>query len=92
MPNKCEVHLKHKSILTTISVFEDRLLMLHTDFMSEQFPMNNIGINVSPRPESTKLEIMHNDTETHQSLYFTKDSEESLMRFFILHGFPMPGY
>ena len=81
---------KHLDLPLDISVHENKLLMFHTPFMSQQFPLNSVGVEVTLYPEGTKLGIWHHDGETYQSLYIIKEDYQAVREFFKQLGFPVP--
>jgi hypothetical protein len=77
----------------TISVFENRLIMLHSDCICSQWQIDQTGVRLTPQDKDTiKLAFMHIGCSSgcHQSFYFKTESFDSIETFFKSYGFPVP--
>jgi len=75
------------------SVFEDKLLFLHSLFMSGQYLINPLAIDVIKHPHNTKVSFFMVDDKhckSYQAYYFKREEFEPLVSYFKSLGFPVP--
>ena len=74
----CDIELK-------FSVFDDKLLFLHSKFMSGQYILDLIDISVQKQPENIKVGFtctINGLSEDYQSYYFKSDEFSNLVKYF----------
>ena len=74
----CDIELK-------FSVFDDKLLFLHSQFMSGQYILDRVAIYVKKQPKNVKVSFTATDyglSEDYQSYYFKSAEYYDLMRYF----------
>lgn len=76
----------------TFSIFDDRLLFIHSPFTSSQLILNEMGVSLMPQEECLQLQFYLKGGENYLSLFFRTDQGESLYRYFKRLGYPMPDY
>ena len=75
----------------TFSVFEGKLLFLHSAFMSGQYDIDLIGVDITKQSSSVKVAFMSLvATENYASYYFEADEFEALTDYFRQLKFPVP--
>ena len=92
MNNTLDTHLQSGRLPIRFTYHEDRLLMVHTDFMSQQFPIDKLGIEVVNYPKCCKIGFWHGDGDTYQSLYIVPEDYGRVYRWFKKWGWPVPQY
>ena len=93
--NKMQYHernfeLWHKTGEITFSIYEDRLLFIHSDFTSSQLVLNEIGVQLLEQPKNTKLSFLSTKSEQCVQLYFEPSEFKPLKDYFQSLGFPVP--
>ncbi len=77
----------------TFSVFDDKLLFLHSDFMSGQYDIDSIGVDITKQPNSVKVAFMSvwkRTVNNYASYYFEAIEFEALRDYFRQLKFPVP--
>jgi len=77
----------------TFSVFENKLLFVHSQFMSGQYIMSRIGVIITDPLNSAKVAFISTDfglSDDYQSYYFKIKEYEELIRYFKGLGYPAP--
>lgn len=69
--------------------FKNRLLFLHTDTMSAQLVLNDIGVQIQRQPKNIKVGFLSTKSEAYHSFYFMLDEYFKLRNFFKLLNFPL---
>ena len=76
----------------TFSIFDDRLLFIHSPFTSSQLILNEMGVNLLPQESCLQLQFYLKGGENYLSLMFRTDQAEGLYKYFLRLGYPMPDY
>lgn len=83
----------------TFSVFEQRLLFIHSDFTSSQLGLDDFGIEVTNNIETIKLGFWFTLTkkdgtpsDQFLSFYFALEEFKPLQKYFRALGYPVPEY
>lgn len=94
-----EIPLKDNSSNVVITILdepmEQKLIMLHSKYFSEQFGLNTTGItlelNINQELKKSLMILRMTSTrdDTHQSLYLEPEKFNELQLFFRKSGFPM---
>ena len=77
----------------TFSVFDGKLLFLHSDFMSGQYDIDLIGVDVMKQSDHVKVAFMSTLSRTvnnYASYYFEASEFEALRDYFRQLKFPVP--
>ena len=69
------------------SVLDDRLFMIHGEFISAQWPLDKVGIRVEKQPTNIKLSILSMVNQSYQAFYFERIEYQKLFDYFHLLGF-----
>lgn len=76
----------------TITIHEDRLIMLHSANICSQWPINKVGVMLTRQGKGIiKLAFMGlgDAVESYQSFYFIAENYELIDLLFKRYGFPM---
>ena len=76
----------------TLSIFENRMLFIHSVFISAQWVLDKTGVEVSDNINSIKLALHNHNIETYQSFYFELEESEKLYLYFKALRYPLRGY
>lgn len=79
----------------TFSVCDGKLLFLHSDFMSGQYDIDSIGVDITEQPNSVKVAFMSiwaRTTNNYASYYFEAGELQPLTDYFRQLKFPVPGH
>ena len=68
---------------------QQRLIMLHSKYFSEQFGLNTTGVSLERNEYAMILRMTSTKDDTHQSLYLEPAKFNELQLFFKKAGFPM---
>ncbi len=70
----------------TFSVCDNKLLFLHSDFMSGQYDIDSIGVDITKQPDSVKVAFMSiwaRTVDNYASYYFEVSEFEALRDYFL---------
>ncbi len=79
----------------TFSICDGKLLFLHSDFMSGQYDINLISVNITKQPNNVKVafvSIWSRTIDNYASYYFEADELGSLTDYFRQLKFPVPDH
>jgi len=72
------------------SVFDNKLLFIHSQFTSTQFALDEFGIRVEKYDDFAQVALMFKGGENYLSLLFNGDEFDSLVKYFRVLGYPVP--
>lgn len=74
----------------TFSVFDDKLLFIHSNFTSSQFWLDDFGVQVMHQGKNVQVGLMFKNGHNYLSLFFRGDQYDTLLRYFRQLGYPCP--
>lgn len=82
--------LNNSFVSITFSVFDKKLLFLHSQFTSSQFVLDEFGVRVIKNRSSVKVEFMFTNSMQAIGLYFDINEYDALVAYFKSLGYPVP--
>lgn len=89
LTNEIDIELVAGGVLH-FSVQDNTLLFIHSDFISSQLPINQIGVNITHQGHNVSLAFPQGSSQAYQNWFLAKTEYHKAIDYFRSLGFPVP--